>query len=244
MDPETHAPEAGGLLSVVSTPIGNLADLSPRAIERLRGVDLIACEDTRHSGVLLRAHDIDTPRLSLHQHNEASRTQQLVTALGHGQNIAYISDAGTPLVSDPGARLVRAVADAGFEVEVIPGPSAVTAALAGSGFPADRFYFGGFLPTKKGARGRELEGAREREATSVFFDSPHRILSTLEILAEIAPERQVVVARELTKKFEEFRRGTCEEVCASFRARPAKGEIVLVISGAKPPKWMLARSSS
>jgi len=244
VNPEAHAPEADGLLSVVSTPIGNLADISPRAIERLRDVDLIACEDTRHSGVLLRAHDIDTPRLSLHQHNEASRTQQMITALGKGQNIAYISDAGTPLVSDPGARLVRAVANAGFTVEVIPGPCAVTAALAGSGFPADRFYFGGFLSTKKGARGRELEGALEREETCVFFDSPHRILSTLEILAGLAPERQVVVARELTKKFEEFRRGSCAEVCDSFRVRPAKGEIVLVVSGAKLPKWMTVPASS
>lgn len=234
-----EAPGSGpGRLSIVSTPIGNLEDLSPRAAACLGDAHLIACEDTRHSGVLLRAKGIDTPRLSLHQHNEASRTEQLLAKLADGQHIAYISDAGTPLVSDPGARLVHAVASAGFEVEVIPGPSAVTAALAGSGFPADRFYFGGFLSTKKGARRRELEDALARTETCAFFDSPHRIASTLEILAELAPDRPAVVGRELTKKFEEFRRGTCAELLDSFGQRPAKGEIVLVISGSKPPKWM------
>ncbi len=230
-----HTP---GTLSVVSTPIGNLADLSQRAAECLRDADLVACEDTRHSGVLLRAHGIDTPRLSLHQHNEAGRTAQLLEDLRAGKHIAYISDAGTPLVSDPGARLVHGVASAGYRVEVIPGPSALTAALAGSGFPADRFYFGGFLPTKKAARSRELEGALGRDETSVFFESPHRIVATLAMVADLAPERQLVVARELTKKFEQFHRGTGGELAAAFAERPPKGEMVLVLSGASPPAWL------
>jgi 16S rRNA (cytidine1402-2'-O)-methyltransferase len=229
---------AAGKLSVVSTPIGNLADLSPRAADCLRDADIVACEDTRHSGVLLKAHDINTPRVSLHQHNEAARTAQFLEKLAAGSHIAYISDAGTPLVSDPGARLVHLVAEAGHQVEVIPGPSAVTAALAGSGFPADRFYFGGFLSTKKVARGRELTEALERKVTSVFFDSPHRILSTLAMIAEMAPDRPLVIARELTKKFEEFRRGSSTELVASFIERPPKGEFVLILSGSKPPGWM------
>lgn len=227
-----------GRLSVVSTPIGNLADLSQRAIDCLRAADLIACEDTRHSGKLLAAHEIETRKISLHQHNEASRSEQILERLGAGEHIAYISDAGTPLVSDPGARLVHRCAQAGYLVEVLPGPCAVTAALAGSGFPADRFYFGGFLATKKVARGREIDEALERKVTSAFFDSPHRISDTLAMLAERAPERPVSVARELTKKFEEFRRGSAAEVAASFIERPPKGEFVLVISGAKLPAWM------
>jgi len=229
---------APGKLSIVSTPIGNLADLSARAAQCLQAADLVACEDTRHSGVLLRAHEIDTQRISLHQHNEAARTAQLLERLEAGEHIAYISDAGTPLISDPGARLVHRVAEAGHQIEVIPGPSAVTAALAGSGFPADRFYFGGFLSTKKVARSRELEEALARAETSVFFDSPHRILSTLEILAALAPERPLVVARELTKKFEEFRRGSSTELVTSFQERPPKGEFVLVLSGCRRPGWI------
>ena len=228
-----------GFLSVVSTPIGNLADISPRAIETLGAADLVACEDTRHSGILFNAHGIETRRISLHQHNEAARTAQLLEKLAAGNHIAYVSDAGTPLVSDPGARLVYRCASAGYRIEVIPGPSAVTSALAGSGFPADRFYFGGFLSTKKGARTRELEDALGRTETSAFFDSPHRIASTLQILTGLEPERPAVVARELTKKFEEFRRGTAAELATSFEERPAKGEIVLVISGAKRPAWMV-----
>lgn len=229
---------APGKLSVVSTPIGNLADLSARAAQCLQAADLVACEDTRHSGILLKAHGIDTPRISLHQHNEAARTAQLLEKLEAGKHIAYISDAGTPLISDPGARLVHRVAEAGHQIEVIPGPSAVTAALAGSGFPADRFYFGGFLSTKKVARSRELEEALARTETSVFFDSPHRIVSTLEILAALAPERPLVVARELTKKFEEFRRGNSTELVASFQERPPKGEFVLILSGHRRPGWI------
>jgi 16S rRNA (cytidine1402-2'-O)-methyltransferase len=227
-----------GILSIVSTPIGNLADISERAIKCLREADLVACEDTRHSGLLFRSHGIQTHRLSLHRHNEASRCSQLMTMLGEGKNIAYVSDAGTPLISDPGARLVHLAAENGFEVQVIPGACAVISALAGAGFPADRFYFGGFLSTKKTARTRELEHALELEVTSVFFDSPHRIDSTLMILATLDPDRSLVIARELTKKFEEFRRGNAQSLAEEFHQKRTKGEIVLIISGTRIPSWM------
>ena len=228
-----------GVLYLVGTPIGNLGDISERAVECLKSVDLIACEDTRHSGRLLRAKEIDTPKISLHQHNEASRSAQLIERLIAGDSIAVISDAGMPLVSDPGARFLHRCLEAGVSCEVIPGPSAVLAALVGSGLPAERFFFGGFLPTKKGQRRRELEGALAMDWTAVFFDSPHRITGTLEILVELEPERRICVARELTKKFEEFRRGTAAEVFGHYRERSIKGEISLVISGRVLPKWML-----
>ncbi len=227
-----------GILSIVSTPIGNLGDISNRAINCLQEADIVACEDTRHSGSLFRAHDIQTRRLSLHQHNEASRSAQLMTMLGEGKNIAYVSDAGTPLISDPGARLVHLAASCGFEIQVIPGACSVTSALAGAGFPADRFYFGGFLSTKKAARTKELEQALELEVTSVYFESPHRIDSTLMILATLAPERALVIARELTKKFEEFRRGSAQFLAEEFHDRRTKGEIVLIISASRIPSWM------
>jgi len=227
-----------GTLSIVSTPIGNLADISGRAISCLQEADLVACEDTRHSGMLFRAHDIQTRRLSLHRHNEASRCAQLMDMLGDGKDIAYVSDAGTPLISDPGARLVHLAATRGFEVKVIPGACAVVSALAGAGFPADRFYFGGFLSTKKVARTRELAHALELEVTSVFFDSPHRIDSTLTLLTSLDPDRPLAIARELTKKFEEFRRGTAHALAEQFHEKRTKGEIVLIISGSRIPSWM------
>lgn len=229
-----------GVLYLVGTPIGNLGDISQRAIECLKSADLVACEDTRHSGRLLQAYDIEARKVSLHQHNEASRGAQLLDNLLAGESVAVISDAGMPLVSDPGARFLHRCLQAGVPCEVIPGPSAVLAALVGSGLPAERFFFGGFLPTKKGQRRRELEGALGMDWTSVFFDSPYRIVGTLEILAELEPLRRVCVARELTKKFEEFQRGTAAEVLAHYRDRSVKGEISLVISGRSLPKWMIA----
>lgn len=227
-----------GTLSIISTPIGNLADISSRAIDCLQNADLVACEDTRHSGILFRAHDISTRRISLHRHNEASRSEQILGMLAEGKHIAYISDAGTPLVCDPGARLVHLAASANNNIQVIPGPCAVIAALAGSGFPADRFYFGGFLSTKKIARTRELEHALTREETSVFFDSPHRIESTLGIINDLDPLRPLVIGRELTKKFEEFRRGSAQSLVEKFRQKRHKGEIVLILSGTRIPSWM------
>lgn len=229
---------AAGTLYVVATPIGNLGDLTFRAKEVLEGVDLIACEDTRHSLRLLEHYQIRKPLVSLHEHNEAMRSAQLVEELGQGKSAAYISDAGTPGVSDPGQRLVNACLRAGRRVEVLPGSCAPIMALIGSGFPADAFFFGGFLPVKSGQREKALQAALGRDETTVFFESPHRIDGTLDMLARLAPSRLVCAARELTKKFEEFRRGPAAEVAAHFRQHPPKGEFCLVISGADLPKWV------
>lgn len=226
-----------GKLYIVATPIGNLGDLTERARECLAAVDVIACEDTRHSAVLLQHLGLRKSLISLHEHNEAARTVELVAYLQAGKSVAYISDAGHPGVSDPGQRLVSACLRAGVPLSVLPGPSAVLAALCGSGFPADAFFFGGFLPVKSGQRERALTRALERDETSVHFESPHRIDRTLEMLAAMAPERRICVARELTKKFEEFRRGTAVEIAAHYRHHPPKGEIVVVISGADLPRW-------
>ena len=226
-----------GHLYIVATPIGNLRDITLRARDTLATVDLIACEDTRHSGGLLAHLEIRKPLISLHQHNEAMRSAQLVEELQQGKSIAYISDAGMPGVSDPGQRLVVACRAADIPVEVLPGPSAVLTALIGSGFPADAFYFGGFLPVKSGQRERVLTAALDADETSVFFETPHRLETTLALLARIAPERLICVARELTKKFEEYRRGPARDVAAHYLAHPAKGEICLLVAGADLPKW-------
>lgn len=224
-------------LYVVATPIGNLGDLTFRAKAVLESVDIIACEDTRHSQRLLGHYEIRKPLVSLHQHNEAMRSAQLIRDLSAGRMVAYISDAGTPGVSDPGQRFVQACLRAGIRIEVLPGACAVTTALIGSGFPADAFHFGGFLPVKSGQREKALMAAMAREETTVFFESPHRLEGTLEMLARLAPEHLICVARELTKKFEEFRRGPVAEVAAHYRAHPAKGEICLVLAGSELPKW-------
>lgn len=226
-----------GTLYIIATPIGNLGDITERAKSCLAAVDVVACEDTRHSGILLQHLGLRKSLLSVHEHNEAARSAQLTADLQRGGTAAYISDAGMPGVSDPGQRLVNACIRAGITVEVLPGPSAVTTALIGSGFPADAFFFGGFLPVKSGQRERALTRALEREETSVFFESPHRIDGTLELLARLAPDRAVCLARELTKKFEEYRRGTAADLAAGIVQRPAKGEICLVISGTDLPKW-------
>ncbi|RYD38404.1 MAG: 16S rRNA (cytidine(1402)-2'-O)-methyltransferase [Verrucomicrobiaceae bacterium] len=226
-----------GHLYIIATPIGNLRDITLRARDTLASVDLIACEDTRHSGVLLQHLEIRKPLISLHQHNEAMRTAGFLTDLREGKSIAYISDAGMPGVSDPGARLVAACRQADLPVEVLPGPSAVLTAMVGSGFPADAFYFGGFLPVKSGQRERALTAALEADETSIYFESPHRLPTTLDLLRRLRPDRLICVARELTKKFEEYRRGTAMEVAAHYEAHPAKGEICLLISGLALPKW-------
>ncbi len=218
------------MLYVVGTPIGNLDDITLRALQVLKAVDLIAAEDTRHSGNLLRHFEIRKPLVSLHEHNEAMRTAELVERLAGGENVALITDAGMPGISDPGARLIRACIERALEFTIIPGVSAVLTALVGSGFSLEEFCYRGFLPPKSGGRERELRAAAEREETTVFFESPHKIAKTLAACAEIMPERQLCVARELTKKFEEFRRGTAEELRAHYEERPAKGEITLVIS--------------
>jgi 16S rRNA (cytidine1402-2'-O)-methyltransferase len=218
------------MLYVVATPIGNLGDITVRALEVLKSVDVVAAEDTRHSGMLLKRFEIKKPLVSYHEHNEAMRTVQLVERLAADENVALITDAGTPAVSDPGARLIRACIARGLPITIIPGPSSILAALVGSGFSTERFYFGGFLPVKSGRRERELRATAERGETTIFFESPYRLTKTLAVCTGIMPDRQLCVARELTKKFEEFRHGTAGELLAHYEAHPPKGEIVLVIS--------------
>jgi len=220
------------MLYVVATPIGNLGDITLRALEVLKLADAIAAEDTRHSGMLLKHFEIKKPLVSFHEHNEAMRTAQLVERLAMGENIALVTDAGMPGLSDPGARLIRECIRRDLAFTIVPGPSSILTALAGSGFRMEKFCFRGFLPVKSGQRERELRAANEREETTIFFESPYRLTKTLAANAEIMPERQLCVARELTKKFEEFRRGTAAELLAHYEARPPKGEIVLVIQGA------------
>ncbi len=226
-------------MSIVATPIGHLADLSARALDTLRAASRIACEDTRHSQRLLTHHGLRVPLTSLNEHNEARRIPELLEAMQAGARVALVSDAGMPTLSDPGQRLVQAVITADLPLTVIPGPCAVPTALAGSGLPVVPFYFGGFLPHKKGQREKELLLALGRDCTSAYFESPYRLVDSLEILNRHDPERRVVVARELTKHFEEFRRGAARFVLSHFQNKPPKGEITLIIAPAALPKWIL-----
>lgn len=220
-------------VQLIGTPIGNLGDISFRAVECLRQADLIACEDTRHSSRLLAHLEIQDKELtSLHDHNEEEKSQALVARVLDGARLVFLSDAGMPTISDPGYRLVNACIEKGLEVEVIPGPCAVTTALAGSGLPTDAFYFGGFLSVKSGRRKNELEAALERKETSIFFESPYRIQKTLDTLASLDSGREVCVARELTKKFETYHRGTARELSEAFAGKKVKGEITLIVRGA------------
>jgi 16S rRNA (cytidine1402-2'-O)-methyltransferase len=219
------------MLYVVATPIGNLGDITLRALEVLRGVDLVAAEDTRHSGILLKHYKIDKPFVSYHEHNEAMRTAQLIERIAAGENVALITDAGMPGFSDPGVRLIRECIKRELPFTIIPGPSSILTALLGSGFSMEKFCFRGFLPIKSGRRERELRAATEREETTIFFESPYRLTKTLKACIDIMPDRELCVARELTKKFEEFRRGTAAQLHAHYEAHPPKGEIVLLISG-------------
>jgi 16S rRNA (cytidine1402-2'-O)-methyltransferase len=219
------------VLYVVATPIGNLGDITFRAIEALKSADVVAAEDTRHSGMLLKHLGIKKPFISYYEHNEAARTMQLIERLALGENVALITDAGTPGLSDPGLRLIRECINRGTPFTIIPGPSSILTALLGSGFATEKFSFRGFLPVKSGQRQRELRAAAEREETAIFFESPYRLTKTLAACVDIMPDRQLCVARELTKKFEEFRRGAASELLEHYRAHPPKGEIVLLISG-------------
>lgn len=217
------------MLYLVATPIGNLGDITLRALEVLKTADIIAAEDTRHSSILLNHYEIRKPLVSYHEHNEAMRTAELIEDLRAGKNVAIITDAGMPGISDPGHRLLRACIEANLPYTILPGPSAVLTALIGSGFDAEAFYYGGFLPVKSGGRQREILAAGMRAETSIFFESPHRLLKTLEAFQAHFPTRELCVARELTKQFEEFRPGLPADLLAHYTAHPAKGEIVLIV---------------
>lgn len=224
-----------GALYIVATPIGNLGDLSPRAVDVLRQVDHIAAEDTRHSAGLLRHFSITTPLVSLHEHNEREKSAALLARLAAGESIALISDAGTPLISDPGYVLVRDAQAAGLKVVPLPGPSALIAALSASGLPTDRFCFEGFLPAKSGNRRKQLESLRDEPRTLVFYESPHRIVESLaDMVTVFGPQREAVVARELTKTFETIRHASLGELAKWVveDANQQKGEFVLLLHGA------------
>jgi 16S rRNA (cytidine1402-2'-O)-methyltransferase len=229
-----------GRLYVVSTPIGNLADLTFRAVDILKTVDRILCEDTRHTRTLLDHYAIRTPTSAYHEHNEAKATPGIVAELVQGATLALVTDAGTPILSDPGARLVKAAIDAGVPVEPVPGASALLAAIVAAGLDADRFTFYGFLP-RKGAERRSLIGRiATAEHLTILYEAPGRVAATL---AEIGGQRQTVVARELTKQYEELRRGTVEELAAYYQEHPPRGEVVVLIEGgvASPPDETVVR---
>lgn len=224
------------LLYIVATPIGNLADMVPRAVEVLQCADLVAAEDTRHSQRLFSHFNIDTPLMAYHDHSDDKRTGQILQRLEQGQTVALISDAGTPLISDPGYRLVREARERGFRVVPIPGPCAFVAALSAAGLPSDRFSFEGFLPAKSGQREKALRELAGDTRTLVFYEAPHRVADTLDAMAEVfGGEREAVIARELTKAFETFHLAPLKELAAWVRAdsNQQRGEIVLLVRGAE-----------
>jgi len=222
-------------LFVVATPLGNLEDITLRALRVLKEVDLIACEDTRHTGQLLEAHGIQTPTTSYFEHNERAKAPVILEALRAGKDVALVSDAGTPGVSDPGYRLIREARDAGLEVIPVPGPSAAIAALSVSGLPTDRFLFEGFLPARAAARRRRLAELAAVVETIVLYETPVRVLDALEDLRAAFGDREAFLCREATKRHEEYRRGTLASLHASLAERDrVRGEIVLVVAGAEP----------
>lgn len=218
-----------GTLYLVATPIGNLEDITLRALRVLKECDVVAAEDTRHSGQLLKHFGISKPLLSYFQFNEARREEEILERLRRGEKIALVTDAGTPGVSDPGARVVSAARQAGLRVESVPGPCALVTALTASGLPTDEFHFIGFLPHKSGQRRRQLEALAAVPGTLVFYESPYRILKLLEELKDLYPDRSVVLARELTKKFEEFRFGRPTQLLEEMKMRSIKGEFVVLL---------------
>jgi 16S rRNA (cytidine1402-2'-O)-methyltransferase len=225
-----------GTLYIVATPIGNLKDISLRAIEILQTVHCIAAEDTRHSKHLLQHLAITTPLISLHEHNEEARASQLISRLIQGESIALISDAGTPLISDPGAILVKKIKDAGISVVPIPGACALIAALSAAGLPTDRFIFEGFLSAKPPLRAERLTALQSESRTLIFYEAPHRILASLQAMQEIfGRDRKIVLARELTKLFETIRSGTIEEIIhwMTQDKNQQRGEITVLVAGAK-----------
>ena len=218
-----------GTLYIVATPIGNLQDISQRAIETLRAADVIACEDTRHSQKLLHHLGVKAKLVSYHEHNEESRSDELVKTLSEGKSVAVVSDAGTPAINDPGFRIVSKAIENGIAIVSIPGPSALITALAASGLPTDSFFFGGFLPAKKSERQRRLRQLVSVPATLIFYEAPHRLTASLDDCRASLGDREAVVARELTKIHEEYLRGRLSELAMHFQSQTPKGEIVLLI---------------
>jgi 16S rRNA (cytidine1402-2'-O)-methyltransferase len=221
-----------GTLYLVATPIGNLEDITLRALRTLRDCDVVAAEDTRRTGQLLKHFEISKPLLSCFHFNEARRSEELIERLRRGEKVALVSDAGSPGISDPGQRVVRAVLAAGLRVEAVPGPCALVAALTASGLPTDEFHFLGFLPHKSGQRRNQLEALKSVPGTLALYESPYRVPKLLAELNEVFPGRPVVLARELTKKFEEFLRGTPAELLAATAQRSLKGEFVVLVGPA------------
>jgi 16S rRNA (cytidine1402-2'-O)-methyltransferase len=224
----------GGVLYLVPTPLGNLRDITLRALDVLSGASVIAAEDTRRTGQLLKLHGVERSgrMVSYHQHNEARRSSELLPRLAAGESVALVTNAGMPSISDPGYRLVRAAVEAGLRVEALPGASVVTAALAASGLPPDRFCFLGFVPKKPGARARFLAEAAQRKETCIFFESAERLARTLrEAREHFGPERQTVVCRELSKLHEEFLRGKLADLALRFEEKKARGEITVLVAG-------------
>src|SRR5204862_5659468 len=222
-----------GTLFLVATPIGNLEDITLRALRTLKECDVVAAEDTRHTGQLLKHFGISKPLLSYFQFNEAKRSEEIIERLRRGEKIALVTDAGSPGISDPGERVVNAAIAAGFRVEAVPGACALIAALTASGLPTDEFHFIGFLPHKSGQRRKQLESLKTFSGTLALYESPYRIEKLLGELNEVFPERQIVLARELTKKFEEFLRGKPAELLEVLKKRSLKGEFVVLISGSE-----------
>ena len=235
-----HVPSMPGTLFVVATPIGNLEDLSPRARRILGEASLIAAEDTRVTRKLLTHFQIRTPLTSYHAHSEGRKAAGLIERLLAGENVALVSDAGTPGISDPGAELVRAAVEAGIRVEPIPGPSALVAALCASGLPTAHFLFHGFLPRSRGDQRKTLQPLRNLPHTLVFYEAPGRVGNTLAVLREELGDRPAVLAREVTKKFEEFRRGRLSELEAATQDAAPRGECVILVAGAEAPPEVTA----
>lgn len=223
-------------VSFVGLPIGNREDITRRALAVLESVDCICCEDTRNTGMLLSHYGIRKPLLSLHEHNESRRAPEVASRALAGESFAVVTDAGMPGVSDPGYRLIQELKAKNVPFTVLPGPSAVVTALVGSGLPSDAFFFGGFLPVKSGRRAAVLQKAADASHTSIFYESPFRIVKTLQALAEIAPDTPVCVARELTKVFETYHRGSAAALLAEFTVHPPKGEMVVLIGGVNAPR--------
>ncbi len=227
--PQIHPPLLPGTLYLVATPIGNLEDITLRALRTLKECTVIAAEDTRHTGHLLRHFEITKPLISYFKFNEAQRTEQIINRLRRGETVALVTDAGSPGISDPGERVVRAALAANCRVEAVPGPCALVAAITASGLPSDEFHFAGFLPHKSGQRIKKLQALAVMPGTVVLYESPYRIQKLLQELANVLPDRQIVLARELTKRFEEFLRGTPTELIAATAKRSLKGEFVVMI---------------